>query len=80
MSKNEVPHVWFCLDSDGDKSLHLAINEEGARQAHLAHFQAIGSTERIVETTDKGTIGEGTNREEICFDPPCVLHGLSFPR
>ena len=55
------------------------MGEEGAIQAHLLHHGMMGYNGKL-DATDEGAIGPDTDRKGICFDPLCVLCGLSFDR
>lgn len=73
---NLVPHIWHTTDPDGGDCRHLAMGSEGAVQAHLLHHGMLGIDG--IETKDEGKINVNTDRTTICFDPHCVLYGLSF--
>jgi hypothetical protein len=76
---NEIPHVWHTLDDeDGHDCRHLAMCEEGATQAHLLHFGMLSYDPKTMAANDEGAIGQDTDITLICFDPLCVLYGLSF--
>jgi len=73
----EVPHIWETRDEDGESARHLCQSEEGAIQAHLLHYGLVPCDQEIT-AKDIGKIGPTTERDGICFDPTCVLYGLSF--
>ncbi len=76
---NDVPHVWYTTDEDNNSCRHLAMNRDGAMQAHMLHHGMMGLNGAFA-AVDEGAIGSRTNRDDVCFDPSCVLYGLSFPR
>lgn len=77
-----VPHIWYVEsdeDREGEACRHLAISEEGAMQAFLLHHGMIGYSGKL-KIIDEGPITAERDRGAICFDPHCVLYGLSFPQ
>jgi hypothetical protein len=77
---NAIPHVWLARNQTypGSDVRHLAMSREGAIQAYLLHFGLIGGSDAEIDFFDEGPITSKTDRGSICFDPHCVLYGLSF--
>lgn len=73
-----VPHIWRTQDPESPVCLHLCLSKVGAEQVHLLHHGLLNCTGHI-QCDDMGPIDHNTERGAICFDPLCVLYGLSFP-
>lgn len=79
---NGIPHVWYTESEEGGKRegcRHLAMSKQGAIQAFLIHHGMMSYSGRMI-VTDEGPITAEMDRDSICFDPHCVLYGLSFPK
>jgi len=57
------------------KSIHFAVDEEAAIQAHLVHYGLLGLDERPKVRCVGGL--PRIRRDRICWDVRCVLTGAS---
>lgn len=76
MGEGKTMRVYTVEDYTGVESIHLAVNEKSAIQAHLMHYGLfyISGDIKVVKVRD---LIEVRDRGEICFDKYCCLIGAT---
>ena len=68
--------VYTIRDHTGAESTHLAVNEEGAIQAHMIHYGQLQLTGKVEVVSIKELI-DVKDRNTICYNLHCQLAGAN---
>ena len=67
--------AFVVIDHTKAKSIHMALNKDGAIQAHLIHYGLVGlDLEPKVRCTNRLPM---MRRERMCWDSLCLLGSMS---